>query len=145
MQLFSVLDSTVTRRVKMFVSKFVKDACISRISLTTAIPMCRDFEKRGHLRAVEDKSSSRVTDVMPVDAFRQQTFATALTPARKDRATAFGTHPGPETVLTFARSLGWLVSAFHKTRNSSRRDWRAVILGASMILSIARRAATVDP
>jgi len=128
----------------MFVSKFVKDACISRISLTTAIPMCRDFEKRGHLRAVEDKSSSRVAGVVPVDAFRQQTFAAALAPARKDRATAFGTHPGAETVLTFACSLGRLVSAFHKTRNSSRRDWRAVILGVSMILSIARRTATVD-
>jgi len=50
-----------------------------------------------------------------VDAFRQQTFAAALAPARKGRATAFGTHPGAETVLTFAGSLGWLISAFHKT------------------------------
>ena len=82
---------------------------------------------------------------MLLDAFRQQTFATALASARKDCATAFGTHPGAETVLTFACSLGWLVSAFHRTRNSSRRDWRAVTLGVSMILSIARRAATVDP
>jgi hypothetical protein len=52
---------------------------------------------------------------MPLDAFRQQTFATALAAARKSRATAFGTHPGAETMLTFACSLGWLVSAFHKT------------------------------
>jgi hypothetical protein len=61
------------------------------------------------------KSSSRVPDVMPLDAFRQQTFATALAAACEGRATAFGTHPGAETVLTFACSLGWLVSAFHKT------------------------------
>jgi hypothetical protein len=54
-------------------------------------------------------------DVMPLDAFRQQTFATALSAARKGRATAFGTHPGAEPVLMFACSLGWLVSAFHKT------------------------------
>ena len=52
---------------------------------------------------------------MSLDAFWQQPFAAALPPARKDRATAFGTHPGTETVLTFACSLGWLVSAFHKT------------------------------
>jgi hypothetical protein len=61
------------------------------------------------------KSSLRMTNVMPLDAFRQQTFATALAAARKGCATAFGTHPGAETVLTFACSLGWLVSAFHKT------------------------------
>jgi hypothetical protein len=65
------------------------------------------------------KSSLRMTDVMSLDAFRQQTLATALAAARKGRATTFGTHPSAETVLTFACSLGWLVSAFHKTRNSS--------------------------
>jgi hypothetical protein len=61
------------------------------------------------------KSSLRVTHVMSFDAFREQAFAAALPPARQDGATAFGTHPGTETVLTFACSLGWLVSAFHKT------------------------------
>jgi hypothetical protein len=60
-----------------------------------------------------------MSGVMSLDAFRQQTLATALAAARKGRATTFGTHPGAETVLTFACSLGWLVSAFHKTRNSS--------------------------
>lgn len=52
---------------------------------------------------------------MFLDAFRQQTLATALTAARQGRPTAFGTHAGAETVLAFACSLGWLVSAFHKT------------------------------
>jgi len=61
------------------------------------------------------KSSLRVTNVMSLDAFWQQTFAAALPSARQDRATAFGTHPGTETVLTFACSLGRLVGAFHKT------------------------------
>jgi hypothetical protein len=54
---------------------------------------------------------------MFLDAFRQQTFATALPPARKDRATAFGPHPGTETMLTFACSLRWLVSPFHRGKN----------------------------
>jgi hypothetical protein len=54
---------------------------------------------------------------MPLDTFRQQPFAAALPPARKGRATAFGTHPGTETVLTFACSLRWLVSPFHKGEN----------------------------
>jgi hypothetical protein len=57
-----------------------------------------------------------MSEVMSLDAFRQQTLATALTAPRKGRATTFGTHPGAETVLTFACSLGWLVSAFHKTK-----------------------------
>jgi hypothetical protein len=52
---------------------------------------------------------------MSLDAFREKAFATALSPACEGRAPAFGTHPGTETVLTFACSLGWLVRAFHKT------------------------------
>jgi hypothetical protein len=52
---------------------------------------------------------------MSLDAFRKQPFAAALAPAHKNGATAFAAHSGTETVLTFACSLGWLVSAFHKT------------------------------
>jgi hypothetical protein len=63
------------------------------------------------------KSSLRVPEVMSFDAFWQQTFAAALPSARKDRATTFGAHPGTETVLTFACSLRWLVSPFHKGQN----------------------------
>ena len=62
-----------------------------------------------------------MSDIMSLDAFRQQTLATALTAPRKGRATTFGAHPGAETVLTFAGSLGWLVSAFHKTEKVSAR------------------------
>jgi hypothetical protein len=56
---------------------------------------------------------------MSLDAFREQPFAAALTPARKDRTPAFGTHPRTKTVLTFACSFGRLVSAFHKTEKYS--------------------------
>jgi hypothetical protein len=66
------------------------------------------------------KSSLRMARVMSLDTFWEQALAAALTPARQDRATAFGTHPGTETVLLFACSLGWLVSAFHKTGKCSR-------------------------
>jgi len=52
---------------------------------------------------------------MPLDAFRQQPLAAALAAAGKSCATAFGTHAGTKTVLTFARPFRWLVSAFHKT------------------------------
>jgi hypothetical protein len=52
---------------------------------------------------------------MPIDAFREQAFAAALPPACEYRAAAFGAHPGTKTVLAFARSLRWLVSAFHET------------------------------
>jgi hypothetical protein len=50
-----------------------------------------------------------------VNAFWKQAFATALAPARKSGAAAFGSHTSAKTVLAFARSLGWLIGAFHKT------------------------------
>jgi hypothetical protein len=50
-----------------------------------------------------------------VNAFWKQAFATALAPARKSGATAFGLHTSAKAVLAFARSLGWLIGAFHKT------------------------------
>jgi len=56
-----------------------------------------------------------MTNVMPFDAFREQSFAAALSAPREDRAPAFGAHAGTKTVLTLPRSLGGLVSAFHKT------------------------------
>jgi hypothetical protein len=54
---------------------------------------------------------------MFLDAPRKQTFAAALTAARQGCATAFCFHAGTKTMLTFACSLGWLISAFHKTEN----------------------------
>ena len=50
---------------------------------------------------------------MALDTFGQETFATALTPAREGGAAAFGPHPRPKTVLLLARSFRWLISAFH--------------------------------
>jgi hypothetical protein len=49
-----------------------------------------------------------------IDAFRQKSLASALTPTRECGASAFGPHARPKTVLLLARSFGWLISAFHK-------------------------------
>ena len=79
----------------------------------------------------------RMARVMFLDAFREQALAAALSPACKYRATAFGLHAGTKTVLTFACSLGGLVSPFHKTEKASV-GLRAVTLGMSTALSIGR-------
>jgi hypothetical protein len=55
--------------------------------------------------------------VMPFHTPWKQTFTAALAAARQGRATPFRLHAGTKTMLTFACSLGWLVSAFHKTEN----------------------------
>jgi hypothetical protein len=55
--------------------------------------------------------------VMRFDAFREQTFAAALAAACQGCAASFCFHASTKTMLTFACSLGWLVSAFHKTEN----------------------------
>ncbi len=52
---------------------------------------------------------------MFLDAFREQTFSAALPAACEDRAATLGPHPRTKAVLPFPCSLGWLVSAFHKT------------------------------
>ncbi len=75
--------------------------------------------------------------VMFLDAFREQALAAALSPTCKYRATAFGLHASTKTVLTFACSLGGLVSPFHKTEKASV-GLRAVTLGMSTALSIGR-------
>ena len=53
--------------------------------------------------------------VMPFDTPWKQTFTAALAAACQSRAPPFRFHAGTKTMLTFACSLGWLVSAFHKT------------------------------
>jgi hypothetical protein len=78
-----------------------------------------------------------MTRVMELDAFREQALAAALSPACKYRAPALGLHAGTKTVLTFACSLGGLVSPFHKTEKASVGS-RAVTLGMSTALSIGR-------
>ena len=63
------------------------------------------------------KSSLRMTNVMFLDAFWEQTFSAALPAACEDRAATLRQHPRTKAVLPFSCSLGWLVSAFHKTEN----------------------------
>ena len=60
---------------------------------------------------------------MFLNAFREQAFATALTPACESCATSFGPHPRTKAVLTFACSLGWLVSAFHNIEQAPGTIW----------------------
>ena len=90
------------------------------------------------------KLSLRMAGVVPFDAFWEQTFATALPPAGKYRPAAFCLHAGTKTVLAFPGSLRWLVSPFHKTESSFRRNLGAVTLGMGAALSIAPRDAIVD-
>ena len=52
--------------------------------------------------------------VVQFNALWKQAFATALAPARKSGAAALRSHACAKTVLAFTRSLGWLISAFHK-------------------------------
>ena len=52
--------------------------------------------------------------VVQFNALWKQAFATALAPARKSSAAALRSHARAKTVLAFTRSLGWLISAFHK-------------------------------
>jgi hypothetical protein len=52
---------------------------------------------------------------MFLDAFRQQPFSATLPASCEDRAAALRPHPRTKAVLPFPCSLGWLVSAFHKT------------------------------
>jgi hypothetical protein len=56
---------------------------------------------------------------MFLDAFGEQPFSTALPPACEDRATALSPHPRTKSVLSFPCSLGWLISAFHKTEKEA--------------------------
>jgi hypothetical protein len=54
---------------------------------------------------------------MNFHAFWKQTLTAALAAACQGCAAPFRFHAGTKTMLTFAGSLGWLVSAFHKTEN----------------------------
>jgi hypothetical protein len=56
---------------------------------------------------------------MFLDAFGEQPFSAALPPACEYRATALSSHSRTESVLSFPCSLGWLVSAFHKTEREA--------------------------
>jgi hypothetical protein len=57
----------------------------------------------------------RVTSVVNLNAFREQTLATALPTARQRGTARLCLHTRTKSMLAFARSLRWLVSPFHKT------------------------------
>jgi len=59
-------------------------------------------------------SSLSVAREVAIDAFRQQTFASALATPRECGASTLCPHPRPKPVLALACSLGWLKSAFHR-------------------------------
>jgi hypothetical protein len=59
------------------------------------------------------RSGLCVPGVRPVDAFGEQTLATALAPSRECGASAFGPHARAKSVLAFAGTFGSLQSAFH--------------------------------
>ena len=81
--------------------------------------------------------------VMPFNALWKQAFAAALAAACQGRATPFRLHAGTKTMLTFACSLGWLVSAFHKTENGLG-DLRAAKVRSSATLSTASSTSIVN-
>jgi hypothetical protein len=58
---------------------------------------------------------------MPFDPLWEQALAAALPAACQRGAAPFCFHAGAKAMLLFARSLGWLVGAFHKTENDSAR------------------------
>ena len=86
-----------------------------------------------------------MTGVGELNAFWKQTLATTLPPARQRGTAALRLHPGTKTVLVFACSLRWLVSSFHKTESSFRRNLGVLTLEMGAALSIAQRDAIVDP
>jgi hypothetical protein len=55
--------------------------------------------------------------VMFLHAPRKQAFTAALPAASQGCTPSFGFHASTKTMLTFACSLGRLISAFHKTEN----------------------------
>ena len=61
-----------------------------------------------------------VTCEMALNAFWQQPFPSALTPACEGGATALCLHARAKTVLLFSGAFGWLVSAFHKSKTPAR-------------------------
>jgi len=82
---------------------------------------------------------------MPLNAFRQQALAAALSPSRERGASGFRLHACAKSMLSFARALGWLISAFHKTEKRLPRDSRAATVRTSTALSISHWKLIVDP
>jgi hypothetical protein len=64
----------------------------------------------------------RLTLEMDLNAFGQQTTATALTAAGKNRATVFGLHASAKTELLFAGALRGLIGAFHNLKGLEMKE-----------------------
>ena len=62
---------------------------------------------------ISRRSGLGMPRVMFLDAFWQQTLATALAPPGECGAPAFRAHARAKTMLAFSSALGWLKSAFH--------------------------------
>jgi len=81
---------------------------------------------------------------MSLDAFRQQALAAALPSPRERGTSGFRLHAGAKSVLSFSCTLGWLISAFHKTEKRLPRDSRAATVRTSTVLSISHWKLIVD-
>jgi hypothetical protein len=69
----------------------------------------RALSEKNFFRGQADSDSSLgVAREMALDAFRQQTFSTALATARESGASAFGPHARAKTVLLLSCALGSL-------------------------------------
>ena len=73
--------------------------------------------------------------VRPVDAFGEQTLATALAPSREGGASALGPHACAKSMLSFAGTFGALESAFHINIRTAK-DRRRAMLGSREGLSM---------
>ena len=73
--------------------------------------------------------------VVPVNALRQQSLATAFAPACKSGATSLGSHPCAKTVLAFTRSFRWLISAFHNRELARLRSESGYTRGTASIVN----------
>ena len=74
-----------------------------------------DFRPNKQKQLAIWKLRLRVSCVMLIHAFWQQSFPAALAPAGERGPSAFGFHACAKAMLTFAGAFGWLVGAFHKS------------------------------
>jgi hypothetical protein len=78
-------------------------------------PEVRNRRARGNRS--DSRSGSGVAGVVDFDALWKEAFASMAAAAVEDGASALCLHPGAESKLPFARALGWLIRAFHRTEN----------------------------
>ena len=69
-------------------------------------------------KKIGNHSGLRMARVVDFHTLWQESLAAALASPRKDGTAVFGFHAGAKPELPFARALGWLIGAFHKSRKS---------------------------